>query len=149
MRISDWSSDVCSSDLIAVQARVEERYRQAVISLRTPILGTDTFSAEVHAELDFSEQQATRESFPSDESRIKSEQGSWTAAKENASAYGMPGALSDQAPPPAVPGSQPANAAPGAAQTAVAAGKTDDNYVRDCTLGTDVTVTRTALCSVN
>src|SRR3546814_2453858 len=87
MRISDWSSDVCSSDLL------------------TPILGTDNFSAEVHAELDFSEQQATRESFPSDESRIKSEQGSWTAAKENAPAYGIPGALSDQAPPPAVPGS--------------------------------------------
>src|SRR3546814_9223525 len=111
MRISDWSSDVCSSDL-------------------SPMLGTDNFSAEVHAELDFSEQQATRESFPSDESRIKSEQGSWTAAKENASAYGIPGALSDQAPPPAVPGSQPANAAPGAAPTAEAAGKTDRKSTR-------------------
>src|SRR3546814_8418493 len=40
---------------IAVQARVEERYRQAVMALLTPILGTDNFSAEVHAELDFSE----------------------------------------------------------------------------------------------
>src|SRR3546814_10664509 len=81
--------------------------------------------------LDFAEQQATKESFPSDEIRIKSEQGSWTAAKENASSYGIPGALSDQAPPPAVPGSQPANAAPGAAQTAEAAGKTAENYVRE------------------
>src|SRR3546814_14108587 len=90
------------------------------MALLTPILGTDNFSAEVHAELDFSEQQATRESFPSDESRIKSEQGSWTADKENASAYGIPGALSDQAPPPAVPGAQPANAAPGAGQPAAA-----------------------------
>src|SRR3546814_4529416 len=87
---------------IAVQARVEERYRQAVMALLTPILGPDNFSAEVHAELDFSEQQATRESFPSDESRIRSEQGSWTAAKDNASASGNSGALSDQAPPTAV-----------------------------------------------
>src|SRR3546814_16348154 len=131
MRISDWSSDVCSSDLL------------------TPILGTDNFSAEVHAELDFSEQQATRESFPSDESRIKSEQGSWTAAKENAPAYGIPGALSDQAPPPAVPGSQPANAAPDAAQTAEAAGKPAENYVRDFALGLEEigrTACRERLC---
>src|SRR3546814_2672593 len=81
MRISDWSSDVCSSDL-------------------------------------------------------------------NASAYGIPGALSDQAPPPAVPGSQPANAAPGAAQTAEAAGKTAENYVRDFALGREVSVTRNALGTV-
>src|SRR3546814_16315352 len=105
------------------------------MALLTPILGTDNFSAEVHAELDFSEKQATRESFPSDESRIKSEQGRWTAAKENASAYGIPGALSDQAPPPAVPGHQPANAAPGAAQTAGAGGKKEENEVRDLGMG--------------
>src|SRR3546814_15400905 len=110
------------------------------MALLTPILGTDNFSAEVHAELDFSEKQATRESFPSDESRNKSEQRSWTAAKENASAYGIPGALSDQAHPPAVPGSQPANAATGAAPPEEAAGTTAKNHDHDFARGRDVLV---------
>src|SRR3546814_3786626 len=59
---------------IAVQARVEERYRQAVMPLLAPILGTDNFSAEVHVDLAFSDQPSTRESFPSDASRLLSEQ---------------------------------------------------------------------------
>src|SRR3546814_16396668 len=49
---------------------------------------------------------------------------------------------------PAVPGSQPANAAPDAAQTAEAAGKTAENYVRDFALGREVSVTRNALGTV-
>src|SRR3546814_4965531 len=47
-----------------------------------------------------------------------------------------------------VPGYQPANAAPGAAQTAEAAGKTAENYVRDFALGREVSVTRNALGTV-
>src|SRR3546814_4150863 len=42
----------------------------------------------------------------------------------------------------------PANAAPGAAQTAEAAGKTAENYVRDFALGREVSVTRNALGTV-
>lgn len=132
---------------IAVQSKVEERYRQAVIALLTPILGADNFSTEVHAELDFSESQATRETFPSDESRVKSEQGSWTSDKAEPAAYGIPGALANQAPPAATPSAQPADPA-AAAQTAEAASKTAENYVRNFELGREVSVTRNALGTV-
>ncbi|MCF8707448.1 flagellar basal-body MS-ring/collar protein FliF [Rhizorhapis sp. SPR117] len=131
---------------IAVQSRVEERYRQAVIALLTPIVGADNFSTEVHAELDFSEEQATRESFPSDEARIKSEQGSWTAGKGEAPAYGIPGALSNQPPPPATPGAQPAD--PAAAGETADGAKTAENYVRNFELGREVSVTRNATGAV-
>src|SRR3546814_19619191 len=72
MRISDWSSDVCSSDLqmgalltkhdgsgsstaagnerIAFQQRVEDKYRQQLAQLLTPLVGADNFSTEVQAE---------------------------------------------------------------------------------------------------
>ncbi|MBB4642468.1 flagellar basal-body MS-ring/collar protein FliF [Rhizorhapis suberifaciens] len=132
---------------IAVQSKVEERYRQAVIALLTPILGADNFSTEVHAELDFAESQATRETFPSDESRVKSEQGSWTSDKGEPPAYGIPGALANQAPPAATPGAQPADPA-AVAQTAEAAAKTAENYVRNFELGREVSVTRNALGTV-
>lgn len=132
---------------IAVQGRVEERYRQAVIALLTPILGAGNFSTEVHAELDFSESQATRETFPSDESRVKSEQGSWTSDKGEPPAYGIPGALANQAPPAAVPGAQPADPAATATPGAQAA-KTAENYVRNFELGREVSVTRNALGTV-
>lgn len=132
---------------IAVQSRVEERYRRAVVALLTPILGADNFSTEVHAELDFAESQATRESFPSDEARVKSEQGSWTSDKGEPPAYGIPGALANQAPPAAVPGAQPADPAAAASQAAAAA-KTAENYVRNFELGREVSVTRNALGSV-
>lgn len=132
---------------IGVQTRVEERYREAVIALLTPIVGAGNFSTEVHAELDFSESQATRETFPSEESRVKSEQGSWTSDKGEAPAYGIPGALSNQAPPAAVPGAQPADPA-AAAQAAETAAKTAENYVRNFELGREVSVTRNAIGSV-
>lgn len=132
---------------IAVQSRVEERYRQAVIALLTPIVGADNFSTEVHAELDFSESQATRESFPSNEARVKSEQGSWTSDKAEAPAYGIPGALSNQAPPAAVPGAQPADQV-AAGATDAASAKTQENYVRNFELGREVSVTRNAMGTV-
>ena len=131
---------------IAVQARVEERYRQAVIALLTPILGADNFSTEVHAELNFSESQATRETFPSDEARVKSEQGSWTSDKGEPPAYGIPGALANQAPPAAVPGAQPND--PATAAQAAAAAKTAENFVRNFELGREVSVTRNAIGTV-
>lgn len=133
---------------IAVQARVEERYRQAVIALLTPILGANNFSTEVHAELDFSESQATRETYPADESRVKSEQGSWTSDKGEPPAYGIPGALSNQAPPAAVPGTQPADPAMAAAGAAAEPAKTQENYVRNFELGREVSVTRNAIGTV-
>lgn len=83
---------------LAVREQIEERYRRSLTALLTPILGTNNFAAEVSAELDFSQRQATSETFPQDESRVRSEQRSWSSEADGQAAGGIPGALANQAP---------------------------------------------------
>ena len=69
----------------------------------------------MHADLDFAEVQATRESYPKDAAAVRAETGGWTknGGPDGPGAVGgIPGALSNQAPP--------------AAQVAAAPGGTDD-----------------------
>lgn len=153
---------------IATQARIEERYRQAVVALLTPIVGAGKFSTEVHAEINFDERQATRETYPQDEARLRSETGSWQAGDPtksgvgaNGEAGGIPGALANQAPPPAVPGTQAANVQQAGAQTNPASAsangqtqpplapmRTEESYNRNFELGREVSVTRDAVGTV-
>ena len=157
--LSGNDSDAASDRQIAVQTRIEERYRQAVVALLTPIVGAGKFSAEVHAELNFAERQATRESFPQDEARLRTEQGSWQADKDgaNGEAGGIPGALSNQAPPPATAQATPTTAdAQAAAGTTAGAPatpgeppvKTAETFNRSFELGREVSVTRDAIGTV-
>ncbi len=83
---------------LMVQSQVEERYRRTITSLLTPMIGADNFTAEVNAEMDFSENQATRESFPKEGARVRSEQGSWSNEPGERASYGIPGALSNRPP---------------------------------------------------
>ncbi|MGK2910461.1 MAG: flagellar basal-body MS-ring/collar protein FliF [Sphingobium sp.] len=155
--MSDNGGDGSSDKQIEVQSKIEERYRQAVMALLTPILGADKFSAEVHADVNFSERQATRETYPQDEARLRTEQGSWQADKDAAGgeAKGIPGALSDQAPPPAIATPTPP-VAPAAAGTSAAtpgtpadpAMKTAETFNRSFELGREVSVTRDAVGTV-
>jgi flagellar M-ring protein FliF len=151
---------------IQLQARIEDRYRQAVIALLTPIVGAGKFSVETHAEVNFSERQATRETYPQDEARLRSETGSWNSdangggAGNNATAGGVPGALQPNAPPnPANPGAPPPTlngAQPGQAGAAAAGPpapgeppfKTAETFNRDFALGREVSVTRDAIGTV-
>ena len=130
---------------VEIQSRIEARYAEALTKLLTPIVGADNFAAEVHADLDFSEVQATRESYPKDTAVLREENGTVTnddpAAAE---AGGIPGALSNQAPPaaqasatpPAIPGATPA---PPIAPAAV---KKTENYNRTFELGREISVTK-------
>jgi flagellar M-ring protein FliF len=87
---------------LLVREQIEDRYRRSLNALLTPILGANNFAAEVSADLDFSQRQATSETFPKDEARIRSEQRSWTsegdAAAGGGAVGGIPGAVSDQPP---------------------------------------------------
>ena len=84
---------------LAVREQIENRYRRSLAALLTPMLGAGNFAAEVSAELDFSQRQATSESFPQDETRVRSEQRSWSAETDGqGAAGGIPGALANQAP---------------------------------------------------
>ncbi|OYW82931.1 MAG: flagellar M-ring protein FliF, partial [Sphingobium sp. 32-64-5] len=154
---------------IAVQTRIEERYRQAITALLTPIVGAGKFSTEVHAEVNFNERQATRETYPQDEARLRAETGTWQATKPgegdgaNGEAGGIPGALSNQAPAPAQAGTQAANvqeAAAGANTDPASASangqtvpelapvRTQESYNRNFELGREVSVTREAVGTV-
>lgn len=62
------SGEGSENALLDLQRQLESRYREALIGLLAPVLGRDNFSVEVNAEIDASESQATRESFP-EESR--------------------------------------------------------------------------------
>lgn len=161
------NNDANSADdrQLAVQDRVEDRYRQSVVALLTPILGAGNFSTEVHAELNFAERQATRETYPQDEARLRSEQGSWQSdprGQGNGEAGGIPGALSNQAPVnptvtqtnpngQAVQQGQTGNGANAAAQPGTPPNpvlKTEETFNRNFELGREVSVTRDAVGTV-
>lgn len=135
-----------------------------MIALLTPILGAGNFSTEVHAELNFSERQATRETYPQDEARLRSEQGSWQSdprGQGNGEAGGIPGALSNQAPVnPTVTQTNPNGQAvqQGQTENGQNAGqpgtppnplmKTEETFNRNFELGREVSVIRDAVGTV-
>lgn len=147
---------------LEMQGQVEQRYIEAISKILTPIVGADGFTTEVHADLDFAETQATRESYPKDSSVIASEKGQWANEAGNAAPQpgGIPGALSNQPPSAAQVTTQPNNqalnpavpATPGAPQAGAAAnatqGKTSEQYDRTFQLGHEVSVTRNPVGTV-
>ncbi len=145
---------------LAVQSKIEDRYRQSVIALLTPILGNGKFSTEVRAELSFAERQATRETYPQDEARLRTEQGTWASDPRGqgagGEAGGIPGALSNQAPVnPTVtqtnPNGQAVSQGTQASQPATPASapmKTEETFNRSFELGREVSVTRDAVGTV-
>lgn len=142
---------------LQIQARIEERYRQAVTALLTPIVGVGKFSTEVHAEVNFAERQATRETYPQDEARLRVETGSWNsdAQGEGTTPGGIPGALQPNPPVnPAAPGGPPPtmDAAGQTGATSAKPGmppfKTAETFNRSFELGREVSVTRDAVGTV-
>ena len=136
---------------LAIQNQVEDRARQAITTLMTPIVGAGNFTTEVSADMDFSETQSTREGFPADQRAMTAEEGQ-VSAEGNANgapaAGGVPGALSNTPPPAAqvaaAPGGAvtvPAQGAPAGAAPAGGANRTE-NYNRTFAVGREVSVTR-------
>ncbi|BBD01919.1 MULTISPECIES: flagellar basal-body MS-ring/collar protein FliF [Sphingobium] len=162
--LSDNDSNAGDDRQLAVQGKIEDRYRQSVIALLTPILGQGNFSTEVHAELNFAERQATRETYPQDEARLRNETGTWASdprGQGTGEASGIPGALSNQAPVnPTVTQTNPNGQAVSQGQTAQGAQagqpgtppnplmKTEETFNRSFELGREVSVTRDAIGTV-
>lgn len=149
---------------VQIQQKVEDRYRQSLAQLLTPIVGDGNFTAEVHADLDFTEAASTTETFPKDGAMVSTEQGSWTNDPQGNpdNAQGIPGAISNTAPAPAKPAATangkpaPANA-PGGPQapgtqpgqaSAAAQSKTNESYNRSYQLGHQVSVTKNPVGTV-
>lgn len=138
------SGTSAGDERIDFQRRVEDKYRQQLSQLLTPLVGAGNFSAEVQADVNLDESQATRESYDK-AGALKAEQGNWTGSpKDGAAPGGIPGALSNTPPPASTLSStgQPKDAAATAPTTAPDAIKQTDSFARAYDLGKEVSVTR-------
>jgi len=144
--------DSANDKRIEFQRRVEDKYRQQLIQLLTPLVGAGNFTAEVQADVNLDETSATRESYDK-EGRLRAETGNWTGNMASGQAPGgIPGALSNT-PPPASQLStpQPATGNPGTPAAPPTAGgpapdpaKQTDAFQRAYDLNKEVSVTRAA-----
>jgi len=130
--------DAAENPAFQLQMKMEERYRQALIALLSPILGADNFTTEVHADINLAESQSTRETYPKDDRALRREEGTSNASGQ-LPAGGIPGALANQ-PPPAT------NLANTPGGTALAAGATGEQqkaetYDRTFDVGREISVT--------
>ncbi len=148
------AASMMGDERIDFQRRVEDKYRQQLTALLTPLLGGGNFSAEVQADVNLDETQATRESYEK-QGALRAETGQWTGnQKDGAGPGGIPGALSNTPPPASmlqVP--TPAVGASGGPQPVAGgpapdANKQSDAYQRAYDLGREVSVTRAAPGSV-
>ena len=134
---------------LKVKAAIEDRYRQSLASLLTPIVGPGNFVAEVTADVNFDEKQATSETYPAEGSVLRSEQGA--RLEEPAGGPqpgGIPGALSNR-PPAAAEFEDQAEGAEeqGAAQATGV--KTNEEYKRNFELAREVAVINQATGQVS
>lgn len=148
--------DAANDARIDFQRRVEEKYRQQLIQLLTPLVGAGNFTAEVQADVNLDETSATRESYDK-QGALRAETGNWTGNQATAAPPGgIPGALSNTPPPAAqLSTPQPATGNPGTTPPAPAAGapapdpaKQSDAFQRAYDLGKEVSVTRNAPGSI-
>jgi flagellar M-ring protein FliF len=121
-----------------LQTQMEDRYRQAITTLLTPVMGVGNFSTEVHAELDVSESQSTRETYPKDDVALRSEEGNRSSGTAAAPAMGIPGATSNTPPTTAQVTTTPPAAQPAAA---AAQTQTEEQYSRSFDVGREISVT--------
>uniref|UniRef100_UPI0015768FB7 flagellar basal-body MS-ring/collar protein FliF n=1 Tax=Sphingomonas bacterium TaxID=1895847 RepID=UPI0015768FB7 len=131
------------------QRRVEDKMRTQLVQLLTPLIGAGNFTAEVQADVDLDETQATSEKV--NPGVLRAETGNWTGNQKDgapAAAGGIPGALSNTPPPASTlsPGGTPTPpaAAPVPGGPAPDANKQSDQFQRAYDLGKEVSVTRAA-----
>ena len=82
---------------LEMQRKTEDKVRQQLIQLLTPLVGAGNFTTEVQADINLDQTQATRESYDK-QGALRAETGNWTG---------------NQAPSPTTPGGQPVAAAAG------------------------------------
>lgn len=131
---------------LAQQAQIEDRARRAVASLLGPMVGAENYSVEIHADLDPSESQSTRETYPKDDRALRREEGNKTSGSTTTpSAIGIPGALSNQPPlatqVSSAPGGKLTAPVQAESQPPSAAGSSDETYARSFDVGREISVT--------
>ncbi len=124
-----------------LQLQMEDRYRQALVALLAPMVGQGNFTAELHVDIDQSESQSTRESYPKDDRALRTEEGNkTTSATSTPPAVGIPGALSNQPPQATTVATQPGGQQTTLASTS-AAGESAETFTRSFDVGREISVT--------
>jgi flagellar M-ring protein FliF len=125
---------------LGYQGKVEAMVRERLVKLLTPLIGLGRFTAEVAADVDYSENEATSERYAPDGSVLRSESASRSNDPGQAPARGVPGALSNTAPA----GAQLTGIPPAGAPAAPAAPPpvTSETTNRAWEIGRDISVTR-------
>lgn len=130
---------------IDFQRRIEDKYREQLAQLLTPMVGAGNFTAEVQADVDLDESQATRESYDKQGQVMRAEQGTWTGTpKDGQIPGGIPGALSNTPPPVSTLVAPNANGAsvPTPAGATAPQAKQSDSFTRTYETGKEISVTR-------
>ncbi len=127
---------------LGYQAKIETMVRERLFKLLTPLLGMGRFTAEVAADVDFSQSENASERYERDGAVLRSEAASRAMESGQQPASGIPGALTNTAPQAArLTATPPAGAA---AAPAAAPGITNETTNRAWEIGKDVSVTRAA-----
>ncbi len=137
------SRDTLDDRNLAAQIQIEDRARRAVAALLGPMVGSGNYTAEIHADLDPSESQSTRESYPKDDRALRREEGNRTSGSATPPpAFGIPGALSNQPPPASQVATTPGASLSAPTPPAAGAGSSDETYARSFDVGREISVTR-------
>ena len=128
------------SDRLEMEARLEDKLRDQVEALLTPMLGAGNFSSEIQVDLDMDQQTSARESYDKQGAvRTETQYASQTSA--GSATAGVPGVLSNTPPPqptpsPGAPTANSSSAAPAPSPT-----NTDSSSTKTYELGREVAVT--------
>ena len=87
-----------SSTQFEYRRKLEERYVQNILDIIGPIVGIDGVRTQVVADVDFTSQEQTRESYQPDQKALRSEQLYEENGSMNSAAAGIPGSLTNQPP---------------------------------------------------
>lgn len=146
VRVIDQQGHLLSSgrpgdiDRIELQSRMEDKLRQQLETLLTPMLGQGNFSSEVQVELDMDQQTSARESYDK-QGVVRSETQSASQTAGAAAPAGVPGVLSNSPPPQAQPSAGPPAGSTATPAAAPAATNTDSSSTKTYELGREVAVT--------
>ncbi len=131
--------DGALAERIDYQARLEDKVRDQLGQLLTPLFGPGNFSVEVQADVDLTEASSARESY--DKDTVLTSERSETSTDPATGGYGIPGATSNVPPPAAqVANGPPATSTPAPATDPAGSQSADRNYA----VGRELAVTKGA-----
>ena len=149
--LTQHGSGNADSDRLELQTRMEEKLRNQLSSLLTPMIGEGNFSSQIQVELDMDQVTSARESYEK-QGALRSETQQQSQSTGPGAAQGVPGVLSNTPPPattaqPGAPGQatvQQGAGAPGAAPAGPPQANGESSATRNYELGREVAVSNTA-----